>query len=451
MLPGSVMKVVTLVAALESGVDRARHHAPVPPDRHRRRAANTCARIPDLKRPLSAAEALAHSCNDFFVSSGAATAAGDGQRRARSTRAAAGRRQREPAGEPRWSRRSAHHAARAARRRRAAGWRRSASARSPSLSQRGVCSWRACAAPRHYGSAQALGVRKLPVLAKTGTAPMPGGSWMGLVVALEPATSRLAASSSWRPARRDWTPRRLPRSCSRAICGAAGRQIRRKRGLTDHPARTGRRRRVRTPAGRKTRRSVNIARSRGVHRARRRGGGRTGSTRRRSAGAGDHGANVRARQPAASSARRLRLCDTTHCQVLRAPTDASRRAAEATAGRVLLHQGQPASVFYSASCGGHRSWRQPSGPAPWITRRHRSETTPVGRAAVGERDSRRRDRASASGGRASRRSTAGPARSSIGPRLRIASRGLRVDGFTPNEMTGHDFRMAVGGRRDGSG
>lgn len=47
------------------------------------------------------------------------------------------------------------------------------------------------------------------------------------------------------------------------------------------------------------------------------------------------------------------LCGTTHCQVMRPPTDASRRAARSTAGRVLLYQGQPASVYYSALCGGH--------------------------------------------------------------------------------------------------
>lgn len=46
------------------------------------------------------------------------------------------------------------------------------------------------------------------------------------------------------------------------------------------------------------------------------------------------------------------LCDTVHCQVLRAATDDSRRAAMATAGRVLTADGLPAEVFYSASCGG---------------------------------------------------------------------------------------------------
>lgn len=47
------------------------------------------------------------------------------------------------------------------------------------------------------------------------------------------------------------------------------------------------------------------------------------------------------------------LCDSTHCQVLRQSTPTTRRAALATAGQVLLHEGRPAEVFYSASCGGH--------------------------------------------------------------------------------------------------
>jgi len=46
------------------------------------------------------------------------------------------------------------------------------------------------------------------------------------------------------------------------------------------------------------------------------------------------------------------LCDTTHCQVLRAANESSRRAALATAGRVLTLGGRPVEIFYSASCGG---------------------------------------------------------------------------------------------------
>jgi len=46
------------------------------------------------------------------------------------------------------------------------------------------------------------------------------------------------------------------------------------------------------------------------------------------------------------------LCDTTHCQVPRASTPATRQAALVTAGRVLVYKGAPAVVFYSANCGG---------------------------------------------------------------------------------------------------
>ena len=46
------------------------------------------------------------------------------------------------------------------------------------------------------------------------------------------------------------------------------------------------------------------------------------------------------------------VCDGTHCQVPRASTPATRRAALASAGRVLTYNGSAAEVFYSASCGG---------------------------------------------------------------------------------------------------
>ncbi|MBI4266359.1 MAG: SpoIID/LytB domain-containing protein [Acidobacteria bacterium] len=55
------------------------------------------------------------------------------------------------------------------------------------------------------------------------------------------------------------------------------------------------------------------------------------------------------------------LCDTTHCQVPRAATPATRRAVLATAGQVLAYNGVPAEVFYSASCGG----RSESASAVW--------------------------------------------------------------------------------------
>ena len=46
------------------------------------------------------------------------------------------------------------------------------------------------------------------------------------------------------------------------------------------------------------------------------------------------------------------LCDQTHCQVMRTGTEATDRAAQATADQILMYQGSTATVYYSASCGG---------------------------------------------------------------------------------------------------
>lgn len=64
------------------------------------------------------------------------------------------------------------------------------------------------------------------------------------------------------------------------------------------------------------------------------------------------------------------LCDSTHCQVPRVATAATRRAALATAGRVLTYDGAPAEVFYSASCGGRSesaSQVWPGADLPYLT------------------------------------------------------------------------------------
>ena len=61
------------------------------------------------------------------------------------------------------------------------------------------------------------------------------------------------------------------------------------------------------------------------------------------------------------------LCDATHCQVPRPANAGSRRAALATAGRILTFDGSAAEIFYSASCGGRSeavsdAWGMPSRP-----------------------------------------------------------------------------------------
>ena len=138
------------------------------------------------------------------------------------------------------------------------------------------------------------------------------------------------------------------------------------------------------------------------------------------------------------------LCDTTHCQVVRAATATTTRAAQATAGRLLLHQGQPAFVFYSASCGG----RTESASAVWpgaldyagapSVHDDADDSEPAWESDVRVQDIERALR------------TAGLR----GDRLRdirVIARNksnrvsrVRVDGFTPSEISGHEFRMAVG-------
>ncbi len=56
------------------------------------------------------------------------------------------------------------------------------------------------------------------------------------------------------------------------------------------------------------------------------------------------------------------MCDQTHCQVIGVATDATRAAAQATSGQVLMYDGRPADVYYSASCGGRTE--QPSAVWP---------------------------------------------------------------------------------------
>lgn len=137
------------------------------------------------------------------------------------------------------------------------------------------------------------------------------------------------------------------------------------------------------------------------------------------------------------------LCDTTHCQVPRPATPASRRAAAATAGRVLVHAGRPATVFYSALCGGRSElasavWpgaidyvREPlhdeacSGEPGWSVEIRADEIERALRRA-GYRGRRLRDL------RIVARSASG----------RVAR--IRAGGFEPADLSGHDFRIVVG-------
>jgi stage II sporulation protein D len=139
------------------------------------------------------------------------------------------------------------------------------------------------------------------------------------------------------------------------------------------------------------------------------------------------------------------VCDTTHCQVVRpASSAATERAASATAGLVLMHDGTPVPVYYSASCGGYTEvpsavWpgkddpsylpAQPDdacGGAPeWAANISAADLTKAFKAA-GFRGDRLRDMTVAS------RDASG----------RVSK--LRVNGLSPDQISGQDLRMVVG-------
>ena len=138
------------------------------------------------------------------------------------------------------------------------------------------------------------------------------------------------------------------------------------------------------------------------------------------------------------------LCDQTHCQVLRTATAATDRAAGATAGRLLLHDGAAATVYYSASCGGHTSvpsevWPGHEDP-PYLPSREDDACggAPEWTSELHASDLLRALRASGFRGAAIRD-------------IHVASRTgsgrvarLRVDGLDPLYLSGQDLRVAVG-------
>ena len=138
------------------------------------------------------------------------------------------------------------------------------------------------------------------------------------------------------------------------------------------------------------------------------------------------------------------LCDTTHCQVVRAATATTTRAAQATSGRMLLNQGQPAFVFYSASCGGRTESASEVWPGaidyPGEASVH--DNADVNEAAW-ESDVRVQD--------IERALRAAGLRGDRLRDIRVVARNksnrvsrVRVEGLAPPEMSGHEFRMAVG-------
>jgi SpoIID/LytB domain protein len=136
------------------------------------------------------------------------------------------------------------------------------------------------------------------------------------------------------------------------------------------------------------------------------------------------------------------LCDQTHCQVVRAATQTTERAAQATAGQVLLYDGAPASIYYSASCGGRTErpsavWPGAEDP-PYLPSRPDDACggEPAWEAELRLPDLQRA--LQAAGFRGKLRTVKVASRNESG---RVAK--VIVDGLTPGEISGQDLRMAI--------
>ena len=438
VLPGSIVKTVALVAALERGIITAD-------------SSEMCRRVikadgqtfvcahPDLKRPLTSAEALAYSCNDFFVS----LAARLPREALNATRMATGL---PPiaAGVPMASAivglagpKTSPRALIDVIARLTGSGRDKPVAIKPATKTVLLEGLRGAA---EYGTASALKDAGISALAKTGTIVMPNGAALGLVVALTPAD---------KPARGIVVA--APGGAGLDAAAIAGEVIKGAQGAQGARGAQG------APGAQGAHGAIRLGRALA-----------NGSTRIETirlddyiaqvlAGEGQPKAGDAAQQALAITARTFAvanrnrhrregfdLCDTTHCQVTRPATATTRRAAESTSGQMLLHEGQPALVFYSAWCGGRTELASQVWPgaidysarpsfrddackdeAGWVSEVRVAQIEQALRAA-GLRGSRLRN-------------------------LRVLSRNsservarIGVEGFTPAEISGHDFRMAVG-------
>jgi stage II sporulation protein D len=477
VLPGSVIKAASLVAALEAGI--------IQPD-----SARMCRRVvtvdgrkyvcshPDLKRPLTPAEALAHSCNDFFLSlaprltreafNAVRRAAGVPPIASDTPLAAALVGLDGPRITPR---------AMIDMLARLAGAGRDTPVPMKPGTRRVLLEGLRGAA--EYGTAEALESGGISAIAKTGTAPMPGGGAMGIVVALTPAdkpsrgivvvapgaagldAAAIAADLLQAPASAKATARQAPASAEATagqapVAKATARQAPASAKATAGQAPASAKAAAGQGPGAMGQQSIRLGRTLA--------NGRTrietlrvddyiaqvlaGEGQPRAGDAAQQALAITARTFALANRNRHRqegfdLCDTTHCQVLRPATETTTRASAATSGRVLLFQGQPAFVFYSAWCGGHTELASELWPG----------STNYGGNTVLEDDACRGEPPWTSEVRVADLERALRAAGLRGrlKDLRVLQRNrsgrvarLRVDGFSPPELSGHELRMAVG-------
>jgi len=438
ILPGSVMKIATIAAALESGVVGER-------------TGITCTREvsvaghrlvcthPDFHRPLQAAEALAFSCNVFAATVAARTSRGALDRALTSLGLSPS--------DTRWSVAASglglegnHATARAlidmmVR----IGAEPSSLAWNPTT-LRVVREGLHKAA--HQGTASALGERGVDALAKTGTV-VAAGVQQGLVVGVTPSVrpsigffllgsgvagvdaAALAAERLAAPrAAASQTP--LTQNDATALHSAVGATLR-----------------------------VGVTRDDGRYEVRTMGmedyvaGVVAGEAARGSTPSALEALAITVRTFAAANRGRHQAegfdaCDLTHCQALGTASSVSKRAAESTVGQVLLDHGHVASVFYSASCGGMSE--RPS--QVWVGAPDPSFLPVANDEACQGEPAWTSDLAAADLLRALKRGGfAGDQLRGLTVVERNASgrvRRLALEGLTPNEISGESLRTLIG-------
>jgi stage II sporulation protein D len=415
VLPGSIIKVATLVAALDSGVigPDTRMLCPREVVIDGRRV--SCSH-PDVRRPIGPAEALAHSCNGYFA-------------------AVAGRLRREaldralvqlglPPTLPSVSLASAAvgiDGARIPADRLLSAFVRLTTGTSGVGAETRRVVFDGLRGAAEYGTAVAFSERGISALAKTGTAAMPGGGFEGLLVAVTPAQAPTKAVVVMAPGGAGFDAARIAAellrpagSVVRVGMATRGGYDVTTMGLEEYVARV-----VSAEAaagsGLEARKALAIA-------------VRTFAVRNRGRHA-DEGFD---------------LCDLTHCQVVGVRTKGGEEAAAATSGQLLFAAGSPAEVYYTASCGGHSErpssvWPKAADPA-FLPARPEPECRgdQVWQTDVSATDLQRALIASGRRGQ-SLRELVVRARTSSG---RVSRMG--AEGFDPSEISGEDFRLAVG-------
>lgn len=461
VLPGSVMKIAAVAAALESGAITDRTTVActrtVVVNGHRL----TCTH-PDLHRPLNAADALTHSCN-VYVATVAARVPRDVVDRVRTSLGL------PPSGTT--DLRTAALGLEGVRITPRALVQAVARVASPDAPP----SWkpatlevirRGLRGAATVGTAAALNEHGIDALAKTGTVDA-GGISQGLVVGVTPSTNptRGFAVLVAGAAGRDAAAVAAERLGAGPGGGGHSREGRLKPDPTNDP---------RSAPANESRSGVRLQadlRPPGSSDSRRIRVGvvqRDGQTRVREMALDEYVAGVIAGEQATGSAPQalealaivartyalanagrhasegFDVCDLTHCQVLRAATPASRAAALRTSGAVLLDGDRPAEVFYTASCGGHTEkpsnvWRG-AHDSSYLPSRHDEACggAPAWQSEVSARDLQRVLRQAGFRGdalrgmRITRRTDSG----------RVA--WLALDGLAPAEISGENLRTLVG-------